>query len=112
MQPAEPGTQPLEIDLDRTRSLRIRWADGRETVVSLVELRRNCPCATCRASREERAKNPLRVVHRAVNEADLVTAKDAQVVGRYALKIVWNDGHDTGIYDFGLLRRLAEDAPA
>jgi DUF971 family protein len=107
----ESGPQPLEIDLDRTRSLRIRWSDGRTTELSLVELRRNCPCATCRAEREERSKNPLHVVHRTVNEADLVTARDAQLVGRYALTIVWNDGHGTGIYDFGMLRRLAEREP-
>ena len=29
-------------------------------------------------------------------------------VGRYAIKITWTDGHDTGIYSFDHLRSLAE----
>ena len=27
-------------------------------------------------------------------------------VGRYAITILWSDGHDTGIYSFETLRRL------
>jgi DUF971 family protein len=36
-------------------------------------------------------------------------------VGRYALQIVWFDGHDTGLYSYKYLRSLcqcAECAPA
>ncbi len=29
-----------------------------------------------------------------------------EYVGRYALKFVWSDGHDTGLYSFDLLRGL------
>ena len=29
-------------------------------------------------------------------------------VGRYALRIRWSDGHDTGIYDFQMLRDMAD----
>jgi len=31
-------------------------------------------------------------------------------MGRYALRIVWKDGHDTGLYDFGLLLELGDAA--
>ena len=30
-------------------------------------------------------------------------------VGRYAVQIGWSDGHQTGIYSWDLLRRLAEE---
>ena len=30
----------------------------------------------------------------------------AELVGRYALQIYWNDGHSTGIYSFDYLRNL------
>jgi len=30
----------------------------------------------------------------------------AELVGRYALQIYWNDGHSTGIYSFDYLRSL------
>jgi DUF971 family protein len=34
------------------------------------------------------------------------TLVDLHEVGRYAIQPVWQDGHDTGIYSFDLLRRL------
>ncbi len=37
---------------------------------------------------------------------DMMIVERAELVGAYGLKIVWNDGHDTGIYDFALLREL------
>ncbi len=30
--------------------------------------------------------------------------------GNYALKIVWSDGHSTGLYTWDLLAELARDA--
>lgn len=102
---------PVQFDLDRKAGLRIRWSDGYEGVLSLAELRRSCPCATCRADREEAQRNPLRVLRSTPNPQDQVTVVSAEVVGRYALRIEWKDGHNTGIYDFGLLRRLDPGAP-
>ena len=105
---SQPVAQPhpLQFDLDRTAGLRIRWSDGVESALSLVELRKACPCATCRAEREERQRNPLVVLKSTPNPLDQVTVASAELMGRYALRIAWKDGHDTGIYDFGLLRRL------
>lgn len=104
---SEAATYPLELDLDRQRELRIRWADGAQTAVSLLDLRLNCPCATCRAEREARAQNPLRVLGAAPNAEQAGSVQDAEVLGTYALRITWNDGHNTGLYDFRLLRSLS-----
>jgi DUF971 family protein len=84
----------------------IDWSDGIRTSVSWKVLRANCPCASCI---EERSKppNPLRIL-----SAQEVAAGDPSPVkmlprGYYAYQIVWNDGHDTGIYPLELLRQLS-----
>jgi DUF971 family protein len=35
-----------------------------------------------------------------------------EYVGRYALKFVWSDGHDTGLYSYDLLRGLRTKSPS
>jgi DUF971 family protein len=37
-----------------------------------------------------------------------IMAQDIQPVGRYALQFSWSDGHDSGIYSYGLLRQLCQ----
>jgi DUF971 family protein len=41
-----------------------------------------------------------------------VTVTHAETVGRYAVRIRFSDGHDTGLYGWSLLRDLAETAEA
>lgn len=103
---------PLEFDLDRTRGLRIQWSDGSTGDIPLAALRRACPCATCRAEREERSRNPLAVVAPVGDQSRMVTAETAELTGHYALRVVWKDGHNTGIYNFALLYELCQQAAA
>lgn len=105
---SDPRVHPLELDLERSVRLRIRWADGAESRIPLERLRASCPCATCRALREERARNPLLVLPKATSAAALSTVEKAELAGAYALRVTWRDGHDTGIYDFRLLRELGD----
>ena len=98
---------PAELELDRRRELRIRWADGRASRYPLARLRAACPCATCRGERREAGDaTRLPIVAASDDAARMVTAESAELVGSYALRIRWADGHQTGIYDFALLRRL------
>lgn len=41
---------------------------------------------------------------------DDITVTGADPVGRYAVRIVFSDGHKTGLYTWGLLRSLAVKA--
>ena len=100
--------QPLEIDLNRERQLRVRWADGKDCVYELPRLRQLCPCALCRTEREQPSGLP--VVRPAAAQREMVTVSKAELVGQYGIRLTWNDGHNTGIYDFALLRRLCEEA--
>jgi len=110
--PSDVRFQPVELHLDRKAGLRIRWVDGVEQVFPIVLLRKNCPCATCRTERENEAKQrpanlSLTILPKGIERATEV--KDASLVGKYAINIVWGDGHSTGIYDFRYLRSLSPD---
>jgi DUF971 family protein len=103
-----PETQPVELSLKRTEHLRIRWADGEESVIPLVVLRRACPCAACQAARAERERSPLPIIQPGENQPARIVAETAELMGNYGLRIRWLDGHEAGIYDFALLRSLGE----
>lgn len=95
------------LDIERIgNELAIKWDDGGESYISLEILRRSCPCAGCKGEMDILGnvyKNPARPL--ASNAFELVRISR---VGGYALQPVWADGHDTGIYSFEYLRRVAE----
>jgi DUF971 family protein len=85
------------------RELAVAWGDGHESYFPFERLRRECPCAACRARTLRSSEaNPLRVV-KAPRPEDLTIVRLVPV-GAYAVQIVWSDGHDTGIYPFEMLR--------
>lgn len=88
-------TRPVSIDLGSTTGLRIRWQDGHESAWGPAWLRSRCPCAGCGIAR---AKTRFPVL-----PAD-VRCEGGEIVGSYALRIRWSDGHDAGIYTFRELR--------
>ena len=103
----DPRTTPLKLNLKRDEHLEIHWQDGHVCTYPVAYLRKNCPCATCRNFREEQAKKPKThlTVFNKTSEGPLV-ATNAQMVGGYALRIEFSDGHDTGIYSFSYLREI------
>jgi DUF971 family protein len=86
--------------------LAIEWTDGVRTFATWRHLRANCPCAACL---DERAKppDPFRVLSPQEAAAGPPAPVTMRPVGRYAYQIVWNDGHDTGIYPLEALRALS-----
>ncbi len=103
---SDPKTQPIELNLEQAEHLEVRWADGHRSIIPLLELRRACPCAACRAIREGRECNPLAVNQPVPDPRETATVDEAELVGNYGLRIRWKDGHAAGIYDFALLRSL------
>jgi DUF971 family protein len=96
--------RPLDIQ-PIGNELAIKWDDGGESYIPLATLRRSCPCAGCKGEMDILGnvyKNPDRTL--APNAFELVKIGR---VGGYALQPVWADGHDTGIYSFEYLRRVA-----
>ena len=102
-----PKTTPTRLDLKRDEKLEIDWQDGFKSVYSIAYLRAMCPCAQCKALREEQRqqKSLLRVLPG--NHSQPLAAVSAELVGRYALRIDWSDQHGTGIYSFEYLRDIS-----
>jgi DUF971 family protein len=91
---------PTQIGQSDERHLRIVWADGHASDLDVVTLRRKCPCAACI---DEWSGRP-RLDPASVTES--VRPRSVRSVGLYALSIAFDDGHDSGIYPFELLRGL------
>lgn len=101
----DSAARPREITADRAAGLlRMVWHDGLVGEYPLVWLRANCPCATCREERKDAAADPLRLNVGPPPSADVA---NLHLVGNYAIRLTWSDGHDTGIYAFSLLREVA-----
>lgn len=100
--------QPDSLDLDlAAQVLRITWSDGTASRLSMTTLRKNCPCAACRTEKEKQRRTLLPVLRSSPTEK--IEAVGGHMVGNYALQIEWSDGHNTGIYDFSLLRSLGTE---
>jgi len=99
-------TDPADIEVHiPDRRLTIQWGDGHRSVYTFDLLRKECPCAVCREARLAVTDDPLRVVTSALKPGE-VTVTGAEKVGYYALRFVWSDGHDTGIYSYDYLRAI------
>lgn len=85
--------------------LAISWNDGTESYIDLETLRRACPCAGCGGEPDVLGNVYRPNVTYTDNSFEL---KGFTLVGGYALQPQWADGHNTGIYSFQYLRRLAE----
>jgi len=84
--------------------LAIAWSDGKETFLALERLRRVCPCASCGGE-----PDVMGTVIRPVNEYSAASflLTGYEFVGGYGLQPRWADGHNSGIYSFEYLRRIA-----
>ena len=87
------GFEPRLVERIGTTGLTVHWGDGHESLYAWTYLRALCPCAACR-------ENPP--------TGKEMEAEAAQVkpVGRYAMTILWGDGHATGIFSYEYLRSL------
>jgi len=95
------NSQPIRLLLTSNRELAIDWDDGQRRVYAIDALRQACPCATCRAQRSDpSSSSPLPPVERGL------TIRHMDPVGNYAYRILFSDGHDTGIFTLELLREL------
>jgi DUF971 family protein len=93
---------PLQLKFTDERSaLTITWDDGGVSHIPASLLR-----ARSRAALQVRAD-----VDGRTNAFDGVTVTRAEAIGSYAVRLVFSDGHDRGIYPWSYLREIA-DIPA
>ena len=96
---------PRSLDLKRDSGLTVEWGDGRVSFFPVAYLRRMSPSAEAKDLREKLARNPLTVLP-STPRAGPLTALGAELVGNYAIKILFSDGHETGIYSWEYLREI------
>ncbi len=82
------------------RLLRITWTEDHVGAYPVRDLRIACPCAGCVDEH-----TGVRTLDPATIPGDIDIA-DMSLVGNYAIKIRWSDGHDTGIHTWAHLRQL------
>lgn len=95
-----PWPERLEFNA-ASAALNITFDDGFKATIPFELLRVESPSAETRGhSAADRPPPPPGKKHVKVTAAD--------PVGRYALRIRFDDGHDTGLYTWAWLRELAE----
>ncbi len=102
-EPSLDSTTPRRFGYDEAaRALLVEWMDGMGQAIPFAKLRRSCPCALCTGELGRPGRFQLDPnLHPGEDEL-----ADIQLVGNYGLKVIWGDGHDTGIYRFELLQQL------
>jgi len=80
--------------------LLLEWAEGPSYRIPFRALRQLCPCAACVSETTgQRVLNPDSV------SAD-IRPTSVDYSGSYALKITWNDAHDTGLFTWEYLDEI------
>ena len=98
---ADSHIVPLELKLHRrSRELSVRFADGATFRIPCELLRIYSPSAEVRGHAPEQRK--------LVTGKKYVNVESLDRIGNYAVRIVFDDGHDTGIYSWQYLRELGE----
>lgn len=114
-----PQTTPVRLNLKKDEKLEIGWQDGLRSTYTIGYLRSMCPCASCKIIREQSnphdispspKRKPLLTILPG-NYSGPITVTSAEKVGNYAIRLVFSDQHDTGIFSFDYLRQITPKTP-
>ncbi len=101
--PTEPRYRCVAVRSPRgSATTEIDWGDGHKAVYPHVILRGYCPCAGCQGH-----GGSIHFIEPGPRQTEL---DDLEVVGNYALRLQWFDGHGTGLYSYKYLRALCRCA--
>ncbi len=104
---ASPLTSPPPIDIKADTQhgeLALTWTPDHIARLGFIRLRRACACAACV---NEWTGQPI--LDPASIPAD-IHIKAMTLVGNYALRITWSDGHETGLFTWRRLKELSDEA--
>ncbi|GGI79758.1 gamma-butyrobetaine hydroxylase-like domain-containing protein [Shewanella gelidii] len=93
---ASPSVTGLKLK-KKSRILEVTFSDGNSYPISCEMLRVYSPSAEVHGH-----GNPVLVTHK-----KNVNISSIEQVGNYAVKIVFDDGHDTGLFSWPILHNLA-----
>lgn len=101
-EPAAARSEPARVAVSKSKGVTIEWRDGHRSEYSLPYLRDHCPCATCTGAHgaASASSSPFPMFKPAPR------LESVEAVGNYALRFIWSDGHNTGIYTWDHLRSI------
>ena len=100
--------RPRKIRLRRgSRLLEVEFEDGKNVALPFEYLRVFSPSAEVRGHGGTENGLPKILV---IGKED-VDIKKIEPVGNYAIRLVFDDGHDSGIYSWPVLRELGDNHP-
>ena len=97
---ARPWPEEIRLDLP-TSTLEVRFDTGESFKLGAEFLRVNSPSAEVRGHGAERPK--------AVGGKRNVKISDMKEIGNYAVRLIFDDGHDTGLYSWDYLYELGRN---
>ena len=100
----------IQVNLTAGTGMDIEWKDGHRSSYPFVFLRDACPCALCDDERAKAGREPGDPPGLQPGALPMFKAAakptEAAPVGKYAIRFVWNDGHEHGIYSWEFLREF------
>jgi len=92
---------PTKLDFSKSRkALLIEFDDGQAAELPFEPLRTESPSAEVQGHGAGQKK--------IITGKENVGVTSANPIGRYAIQIVFDDGHDTGLFTWDYLRELAK----
>lgn len=99
-------SRPTAIQISKSRRLLvIPWDDGHTSQYPFDGLREACPCVNCRGGHENMGAPPDPNVF-SLTPVKSYELLGADLVGNYALQLLWSDGHKDGLFTWEYLRGL------
>jgi DUF971 family protein len=98
---------PTSLSLSDDGAFEIQWSDGLQQSIPPKVLRDHCPCATCLEKKIGKGDGPPALFPiLTAAEAQPLRITAATPVGNYAYRIVFTDGHSTGVYTLEHIRKI------
>ena len=98
--------KPTKIKVRDKEYLDVTWDEAGLKSIKLSNLRSNCPCALCHAEKDEWSASYIPLYTK-----EQLAITQIKIVGTYAVSVEWEDGHNTGIYDYDYLYGLFDKFP-
>lgn len=95
------SSDPEHIAISKSKGVKIDWRDGHHSEYACAYLREECPCATCTGAHGTPPQKSAFPLYKPA-----ARMLEVEPVGNYAIRIVWNDGHSSGIYSYEHLRKI------
>ena len=88
--------------LSKEQALELTWDNGKVIPLSFLFLRGECPCAACVDEFTGQKILDVSTIPKDIHPTDF------SMTGNYALKIVWSDNHDSGLFTWDFLALLCQ----